>query len=191
MLSILTLFGHSPDNVALLYSELHTHVDRWVFVVDHGMVAPSGATVVQACPGVVYDFGALRNQGLAELKECPWVLHLDSDEWFSALQLSALVALLRGAPDEVDCVKLPRRNVQIGRDWVGWPDERPCVHRGDRGIAWSGKVEEWPQGVKKMVTAADASMAILHLQLDTAARDVANAARASAMSGSKLEQDHA
>ena len=175
MFTILTLLGHSGENFERLYSQLRPMVDRWIVVLDQGMEfnAP-GATIVRALLPNGPDFGSLRNQGLAAAQG-GWVLHLDSDEWFSRMQLDFLRRFVMPRIDsDVDCIKLPRRNISPEGDWLGWPDMRPCLHQAKLDVFWLGKVEEWPQNVTKIAGVDDDSLAILHLQLDRKARELAH-----------------
>ena len=187
MLTIVTLFGHSRDNLVRLVGELRHMVSDWVVLLDKGMEPVELCHCFPAVHEDGFDAGALRRQALAHV-HTQWVLHLDSDEWYTALQLTAIVQTMKTCPKEVDCIKLPRRNIETNADWVGWPDLRPVVHRNAAHIFWRGRVEEWPTGAKRMESVMDAGAAILHLHLDVAARNVMAEARTDAESRSKLEQ---
>jgi len=177
MLTILTLVGHSEENFERLRTELRDCVDDWVLVMDNDIVPPPDYRYVCTDEVTRLNFGAMRNQGL-ELVKTKWVMHLDSDEWYSALQMNSMLAILRELDDEVDCLFLPRRNVGLSGDWLGWPDTRPVVHRADRGIRWKGVVEEWPEPLKKSAMATSPSSALLHMQLDIGVRHMVAGRRA-------------
>jgi hypothetical protein len=116
----------------------------------------------------------MRNLGLMRL-ETDWVLHLDSDEWLSSMQLAYIRGLIDMAPPETNCIHLPRRNVRVDADWVGWPDTRPVLHR--KGLLWQNRLEEWPVGNMNDIRIDDPSLAILHLQIDPTARRIAALSR--------------
>lgn len=190
MLTIVTLLGHSRDNLVRLVTELRHMVADWVVVCDNGLEAPELTRGFWADKTDGFDAGAMRRLAMEQV-HTDWVFHLDSDEWYSPLQLNTLLHTLKTCPKEVDCIKLPRRNIEPSGDWIGWPDARPCVHRNKKYIFWQGRLEEWPMGCKQMQQIEDVSSAILHLHLDTAARNIMTEARKDAESRSKSEQNPA
>ena len=171
MLTILTLVGHSEENFERLRAELREVVTDWVLVMDNECQPPPDYRYVRTTEETRLNFGAMRNQGLALVKT-PWVFHLDSDEWYSEVQMRALLSILGELDENVDCLMLPRRNVGLTGDWLGWPDTRPVVHRADKGILWEGAVEEWPKPLEKVVMCTTPSSAILHMQLNMEVRQL-------------------
>jgi (heptosyl)LPS beta-1,4-glucosyltransferase len=54
-------------------------------------------------------FGAARAEAIRALKECDWVLFLDSDEWLGP-EARDVIRRFKEAPPALPCVALPRRN---------------------------------------------------------------------------------
>jgi len=181
MLTIVTLFGHSRGNLERLVRELRHMVEDWVVVLDKGMEPVELAHCFKWESTEGFDAGAMRRFAMEKV-HTQWVMHLDSDEWYSPLQLHTIINTMKTCPKDVDCIKLPRRNVEPTGDWIGWPDNRPMIHRNATYISWRGRVEEWPTGIKCAQEINDVSAAILHLHLDSVARDVMTKSRAEAES---------
>lgn len=172
-MTILTILGHSVNPFRRLVDELRPIVEDWV-VVHNPEIKVTDFPVIAVKDDLPnhWDASHLRNLGLEKVKS-KWVLHLDSDEWLSRWQLKKLEAVI-AVNEDIDCWKLPRRNVRPDDDWVGWPDDRPVLHRADTGIRWRNRVEEWPGDVKKMMALPFTSdYTILHLQTEYMARVMA------------------
>ena len=158
-LTIVTLLGQTTPLFLHALQELRAHVDDWVVIHSAGVVPPVNVTALVGRYTGLMDMAALRTQASQHVRE-GWVFHLDTDEWFTKVQLAALRAMVDRMPLTHNCICLPRHNVVEHIYDLNWPDYRPMVHPA--GMVWKYRTHEILVGITQQVL-APAELALVHV----------------------------
>ena len=159
-MTILTRLGHSRDNYIRLLDELRVLPLKFVAILNNGQTPVDGVACVEY--EGEYHGAATLNKGLP-LVDTSWLFVLDSDEWYTSMQMQAVLDVVARIDEDVDCLVLPRRNFDVGQgsSWHCWPDYQRRVLRRTPQLQWRRAPHEFPV-VSKEVRLTGTSWAIVH-----------------------------
>ena len=169
MITILTRLGHSRDNYLRLLEELKTVPDvHFVAVLNNGQEPVDGVECV-TYEGE-YHGGNTLTFGYKSVKT-PWLFVLDSDEWYTPLQLRTMMEILPKLHADVQAVAVMRRNFEpfFETSWYAWPDWQIRFYRCTPELCWRGAPHE-TCNVTNIQRFTGTSFAVLHDHFDLSVR---------------------
>ena len=170
MITILTRLGHGRDNYLCLLEELKTVPDvHFLAVLNNGQEPVEGVECVTFEPE--YHGSAITNFGYSFVKT-PWLFILDSDEWYTPLQLRTVMDMFPQIPQQVQALGVKRRNFEPLKhtSWYAWPDWQVRFFRCTPELRWTGSPHE-SVNVTDVYRLNGTSFAIVHDHFDLKARE--------------------
>jgi len=175
MMTVLTRLGHSRENYLRWLDEMRASVDglHYLAVLNNGQTPVDGVECVLFKEP--YLGPRITNFGYSFVKT-PWLFIFDSDEWYTPMQMLAILDLIPKLQDDVDCIVIPRRNFELSKSdyWNAWPDYQRRFFRCRPDLEWRGSPHE-SANVKKEHILHGTSYALIHEHFNLEARKLMDA----------------